>query len=178
MNTTLSSILTALASVVLVAAAFAARAEQPDKPEWIADQNGCKVANPFPRVGETIAWSGSCKDGFAEGQGTLQWFLEGVLDDRYEGNLTHGWAEGRGTLYRADGGKYEGEWKDSLQDGDGRYEAPDGSWYEGQWRAGKPHGQGKYRRSDGKLFTGQWIDGVYEGDIEPQQDDTDDPNRT
>jgi hypothetical protein len=146
--------------------------------EWIADKRGCKVANPFPRAGESITWSGECKNGFAHGEGVLQWYLNGKEDDRYEGNLELGWAEGRGVLYRGDGGKYDGEWKDSLQQGNGRYEAPDGSWYEGQWKMGKPHGQGQYRRPDGKVFIGEWIDGVYEGDIEPGQEETYDPNRT
>jgi hypothetical protein len=65
-----------------------------------------------------------------------------------------------------------------MQHGKGRYEAPDGSWYEGQWKMGKPHGQGQYRRPDGKIFIGVWIDGVYEGDIEPEPEDDNDPNRT
>jgi hypothetical protein len=43
---------------------------------------------------------------------------------------------------------------------------------------GKPHGQGQYRRPDGKIFIGEWIDGVYEGDIEPEQEEPYDPNRT
>jgi hypothetical protein len=146
---------------------------------WIADKNGCKVANPFPRPGETITWSGECKDGLAQGQGVLQWYLDGQEDDRYEGNLELGWAEGHGVLVRLDGSKYEGDWKQSQQHGNGRFEAPDGSWYEGQWKDGKPHGQGQYRRPDGKIFIGVWIDGVYEGDIESEPDDDNyDPNRT
>jgi hypothetical protein len=155
-----------------------AYATQSDDPQWIADERGCKVANPFPRAGESITWSGECKNGLAHGQGVLQWYVDGREDDRYEGNLELGWAEGRGVLQRGDGGKYDGEWKDSLQQGNGRYEAPDGSWYEGQWKMGKPHGQGQYRRPDGKIFIGEWIDGVYEGDIEPEREETYDPNRT
>jgi hypothetical protein len=146
---------------------------------WIADKRGCKVANPFPRPGETITWSGECKNGFAQGQGVLQWYLDGQADDRFEGNLELGWAEGRGVLVRLDGSKYDGDWKQSQQHGNGRFDAPDGSWYEGQWKDGKPHGQGQYRRPDGKIFIGVWIDGVYEGDIESEpDDDTYDPNKT
>jgi hypothetical protein len=143
--------------------------------EWIADKRGCKVANPFPRPGESITWSGECKNGFAHGEGVLQWFVNGKADDRYEGNLASGWAEGQGVLTKADGTKYAGNWKDSMQSGTGRLDWPDGSWYEGQWRAGKPHGQGQYRRPDGKMFLGEWVDGEYEGDLDP--DKPDDPNR-
>jgi hypothetical protein len=154
-----------------------ARAVSEDQ-EWIADKRGCKVANPYPRAGETIAWSGECKSGFAHGEGVLQWFVYGKEDDRYEGNLEMGWAEGHGVLYKSDGGKYDGQWKSSIQDGTGRYDAPDGSWYEGQWKMGKPHGQGQYRRPDGKIFIGEWVDGVYEGDLDKPEEDAYDPNRT
>jgi hypothetical protein len=171
-----------LLAPLLVASALAgvARAAPSDDVEWIADKNGCKVANPFPRAGETITWTGTCKNGFADGEGVLQWFYNGKQDDRYEGNLARGWAEGRGTLFKSDGGKYDGEWQQSLQNGMGRYEAPDGSWYDGQWKNGKPNGNGQYRRPDGRMFMGQWSDGVFEGDEDDgnQPQKPDDPNRT
>jgi hypothetical protein len=169
-----------LAALLATAALLGGRAQAAPEEDtgWIADKRGCKVANPFPRPGESITWSGECKNGFAQGQGVLQWYLNGQEDDRYEGTLDMGWAEGHGVLSRGDGGKYDGEWKQSMQHGKGRYEAPDGSWYEGQWKMGKPHGQGQYRRPDGKIFIGVWIDGVYEGDIEPEPEDDNDPNRT
>ena len=163
-----------LSGLIASTSGFAAE----DDVSWIADKRGCKVANTFPRQGETITWSGNCKDGFADGEGVVQWFLNGKEDDRYEGNLEMGWAEGRGTLYKADGGKYDGEWRQSMQEGTGRYEAPDGSWYDGQWKNGKPHGNGQYRRPDGRMFMGQWRDGVFEGDADPAQEQQDDPNRT
>lgn len=149
-----------------------------DDTNWIADKRGCKVANPFPREGETITWSGECKDGLANGQGVLQWFFNGKPDDRYEGNLELGWAEGRGVLNKGDGGKYDGEWKHSMQEGTGRYDAPDGSVYDGQWKNGKPNGAGQYRTPEGRMFMGQWKDGVFEGDEEPEQEQEGDPNRT
>jgi hypothetical protein len=155
-----------------------------DDVSWIADKRGCKVANTFPRAGESITWSGPCKDGYADGEGVMQWFLNGKEDDRYEGQISMGWAEGRGVLTKIEGGKYDGQWKHSVQDGNGRYDAPDGSFYEGQWKNGKPHGQGQYRRPDGKVFIGEWVDGVYAPDLEQQQqqqreeDEAPDPNKT
>jgi hypothetical protein len=141
---------------------------------WIADKNGCKVANPFPQPGESISWSGACKNGVADGDGLLQWYIDGKAADRYEGALREGWAEGKGTLTRAEGGRYSGDWKHSLQDGNGRYEATDGSWYEGQWKQGQPHGHGQYRTPDGRTVVGEWVNGVFEGDM----DDDDNPNKT
>jgi len=165
----------------LAGSVAASAAPSDDDVAWIADKRGCKVANTFPRAGETITWSGACKNGYANGEGVLQWYLDGRKDDRYEGNLDMGWAEGKGTLSKAEGGKYEGDWKHSVQEGSGRYEAPDGSWYEGGWKSGKPHGQGQYRRPDGKIFIGEWVDGVFEGDIDnPQEQEEEDkpqPNK-
>lgn len=147
-----------------------------DDVEWIADKRGCKVANPMPREGESITWSGPCADGYADGDGVLQWYYNGQADDRYEGRLDKGWAEGQGVLNKADGGKYDGHWKHSVQNGMGRYEAPDGSVYDGEWKDGKPNGSGQFRTPDGRMFMGQWKDGVFEGDEEPEDDG--DPNRT
>lgn len=169
---------TLLLGCTLSLAGISLPAHAADDANWIADKRGCKVANPFPREGETITWSGECKDGFATGQGVLQWFFNGKADDRYEGNLDAGWAEGRGVLNKGDGGKYDGEWKHSMQEGAGRYDAPDGSVYDGQWKNGKPNGAGQYRTPEGRMFMGQWKDGVFEGDEEPDQEEDDNPNRT
>ncbi len=173
----------ACASLLLVgvaASAPASAAGAGDDVTWIADSHGCRVANTFPRPGETITWSGKCKDGFADGDGVLQWFFNGQEDDRFEGHLVMGWAEGRGALAKADGGRYVGDWKHSIQDGTGRYDAPDGSWYQGEWRNGKPNGQGEYRSADGRKFIGEWVDGVFQsGSPEDQdRDEAPDPNRT
>lgn len=157
-------------AAVLLLTAFGAFA-QDDEVSWIADSRGCKVANPFPQPGESIKWSGECKNGFANGQGVLEWFMDGKPLDVFEGTLELGWAEGKGTLIR-EGGRYEGGWKRSMQDGQGRYDNADGSWYEGEWKEGQPHGRGQYQTPDGRLFSGTWTDGVYDGDMEYN------PNRT
>jgi hypothetical protein len=172
----------ACASLLLFGAgmsSLAVPAGSGDEVTWIADSRGCKVANPFPRPGESITWSGKCKDGFADGDGVLQWFLDGKQDDRFEGHLAMGWAEGRGALAKSEGGTYVGDWKHSLQEGKGRYDAPDGSSYRGEWRNGMPNGQGEYRRADGKTFSGEWVDGVYQSGQpdEQDQDEAPDPNK-
>lgn len=45
-----------------------------DTTQWIADKRGCKVVNIAPQEGESITWSGECKNGIANGEGTLTWF--------------------------------------------------------------------------------------------------------
>ncbi|MGQ0579912.1 MAG: hypothetical protein ACT4PQ_13535 [Betaproteobacteria bacterium] len=157
--------------LALLLCAFGALAAGDEDVAWIADSRGCKVANPFPQPGETIEWSGTCKNGFADGDGVLKWFVNGTPSDRYDGTLRQGWAEGNGTLLR-EAGRYVGEWKRSLQDGKGRYDAADGSWYEGEWQDGQPHGYGQYQAPDGRLFSGTWEKGEYQGELK------DNPNRT
>jgi hypothetical protein len=160
----------------LLAAFCSAAARADDTTAWIADERGCKAANPFPQLEESITWSGACKDGFADGEGVLVFLLRGREHSRFTGTLVLGWAQGRGVLQFPDGSKYQGEWAKSQENGQGRREWPDGSWYEGAWKDGQPHGQGEYRRPDGRTFTGEWIDGVYQGS--PADDQRYDPNRT
>lgn len=170
-NTGLRAWLTLAATFLLCAGAAA------QDTNWIEDERGCKVANPYPQPGETITWSGECKDGYANGQGVLIFFIDGEQHSRYEGNLDMGWAEGRGTLQFPDGGTYSGEWHRSAENGTGRREWPDGSFYDGGWKDGKPHGHGQFRRPDGRTFMGEWVDGQFEGDMPPEEGGQDDPNR-
>ena len=148
-----------------------------DDTQWIADERGCKVANPFPQPDESITWSGACKDGYAHGEGVLTFLVSGREHSRYTGTLERGWAQGQGVLQFSDGSKYDGQWSQSQENGTGRRDWPDGSWYEGGWKNGKPHGLGQFRRPDGKIFIGEWVDGVYEGDAEDGEERYD-PNRT
>ncbi|HWQ37040.1 MAG TPA: hypothetical protein VNM24_00310 [Burkholderiales bacterium] len=125
----------------------------------IRDQNGCQIYNPNPQREETVRWSGGCANGFAEGEGVLEWYVGGRLEERYEGSMRAGWAEGIGTFTSRQGFRYKGEWKRSQQDGQGVSQSPDGSVYDGQWRAGKPHGWGIYRTPDGQTVEGEWENG-------------------
>lgn len=44
----------------------------------IKSTQGCKLVNPNPVPNETVRWSGACKNGYAQGSGTLTWFKDGV----------------------------------------------------------------------------------------------------
>jgi MORN repeat len=101
----------------LVFAAFPAAAQDGPQapPRWIADaKTGCKVWDPAPEQGESIRWSGACKDGFADGDGTLQWFLHGKPGDRYEGGYAHGKRNGYGVVTFANGETVKGAWHDDA----------------------------------------------------------------
>lgn len=86
---------------------------------WIKDEKGCKVYNPNPLPNETITWSGSCQDGYASGNGVLQWFSNGKSGNTYNGMMLNGKYNGKGISNYPDGSKYEGDWKDSKKDGNG-----------------------------------------------------------
>ena len=60
------------------AMAQTARPAQAAQEGWIADsKTGCKVWDPMPQQNETVSWSGSCKNGLAQGRGVLQWYADG-----------------------------------------------------------------------------------------------------
>ncbi len=130
---------------------------------WIADKNGCKIANPSPKPGETVTWSGPCADGFAQGQGVVQWFEGGRPGVTYEGSLTRGTASGQGKLTMPDGATYEGGWLDGKQYGSGKYSAPGGARYEGEWKEGAPNGRGIMHGASGEVMDGIWKSGTYVG---------------
>ncbi len=91
----------------------AAQAAEQAPPRWIADaKTGCKVWDPAPQAGESISWSGPCKEGFADGEGTLQWFNHGRPGDRYEGGYAHGKRNGYGVVTYANGKTVKGAWHD------------------------------------------------------------------
>jgi hypothetical protein len=130
---------------------------------YIADDKGCKIANPDPKPGETVTWSGACKDGYAEGEGDMQWYLEGKPAGHYVGSLAHGALSGNGKLTLPDGTSYEGGWLNGKQEGKGTLKAADGGTYQGEWKNGEPHGRGVMRSGSGESVSGMWKEGIYIG---------------
>ena len=102
---------------------------------WVADaKSGCQVWNPNPQLEETVAWSGSCANGRAEGHGTAQWVKGGATSETDEGEWRDGRQTGKGTQSWATG-RYEGELSDGEPNGHGvlimqklRYEGDFRKW--------------------------------------------------
>lgn len=146
---------------------------------WIADRKtGCKVWNAEPRPKETIAWDGPCKGGIANGRGTLQWFENGKLAMRQEGELRNGRLEGRGLSIDADGTRDEAEYVDGKANGRGITTYADGTRVVGTFVDGKMEGRGVVTTPDGQKIDadfendeavrGVWIGirgGRYEGEL-------------
>jgi hypothetical protein len=112
--------------------------QMPERPaRWIADpHSGCRVWVASPAGNETIEWTGACAYGFAQGRGTLQWFVDGRPAWRDEGEFRDGKLGGAGIRIEPDGTRYEGFWRGSQAHGAGRYVTPAGDIFEGFWRNG------------------------------------------
>lgn len=153
---------------------------------WIADANGCKVRNAHPTPNESITWSGSCHIGYADGDGTVQWYLNGQPNGtsagifrqgkmvgkgvtvgpdgtRYDGDYIDGLRWGRGIQILVNGARYEGLFVDNKFNGMGKLFLPNGDRYEGQFVDGKRSGQGRYTWSNGGSYEGQFADAKMHG---------------
>lgn len=129
-------------------------------PQWTADaRTGCRVWNSAPEPGESISWSGGCRDDLAQGHGVLQWFMDGKPGSRFEGEYREGLLNGRGVYVFANGSRYDGEYADDLRSGRGVFTHPDGESYDGEWRSGLPNGPGRLKRADGTVVWGDWRNG-------------------
>ena len=137
---------------------------QTTKSEWIADsKTGCKIWNSSPKPNETIAWSGDCKIGLAQGRGVLQWFLDGKRGDRYEGEYRGGQANGRGVYTYTDGSHYDGEWREGRRNGRGVFTFTNGNLYDGEFKDGNFNGRGVFTFADGNRYVGEFKDNKVNG---------------
>jgi hypothetical protein len=133
--------------------------------EFIADSaESCSVWNPNPVDDESITWDGSCSEGKATGQGTVQWFEHGEAVQTVKGTFAAGRLIGHGTLSWSSGHWYEGEFQDSEFHGVGVFVWPDGSRYEGEFVAGKRHGSGIHTAVSGHRYEGPYVRGERHGE--------------
>src|SRR5258708_4301965 len=129
--------------------------------EWIEDSKGCKVWNPQPRPNEAITWSGPCNDGYAHGEGTLQWFIEGKPNGTFTGRFENGKQNGRGTSQSGAGTNYDGEYLNGRMHGSGVLTTDKGLRYEGNFVEGKFGGSGVLTTPDGVRRRGTWVAGSF-----------------
>lgn len=147
-------------SIVAIALTWVAPAFATDATIGAKD---CLVINPHPIPKETVKWSGPCKDGYAHGEGGLEWFINGAFGSYYKGTLERGLQHGAGYRKSADGTEYEGGYQFGLREGKGIMLFPGGDRYEGNWKAGAPDGLGTMVYALGGSYSGQWQQGRYAG---------------
>ncbi len=108
------------------------------KPGWIADdRTGCKVWDRNPRPNQSVAWSGTCRNGKAHGRGGLDWFNDGKLAFHFEGMLSGGRLNGRAVETLANGDRVEGTFRDGNATGHGLYWFASGAHFDGQLPSGR-----------------------------------------
>lgn len=137
-------------------------------------------------------WSGNCKDGYLDGEGTLHVY-DGYTDYIYKGNMIKGQENGKGTSkfevlvgiaplteYTGDfkegkihgygtqtddyGNEYTGQWQENNMHGQGTYKYQNGDVYDGEFENDYKHGQGTYTWYNGEKFVGEYrYDEVYTG---------------
>ncbi len=153
-------------------------------PGWIVDRAGCRVWNPVFDPKRSFSWSGACANGYAGGEGVLQWYENGLPTDRYEGSYRGGKMDGHGLYVWANGARHDGEWKENGRSGHGVYVTANGDRYEGDFTQAllngrgaavlangdryeggfwnyRPNGKGTLRRPDGEVFAGEWVNGCF-----------------
>ena len=146
------------------------------------NQPNCAVWNLRPQPGETVEWSGGCKDGKIHGEGRLLWryfinneWVEETFTGSVENGMAHGYGvaefpygkryeggwrksryHGQGVLVFANGDRYEGDFVDGSRTGRGIYTFAKGSRYEGDFVAGKRTGRGVYEFTNGNRYEGDF----------------------
>lgn len=111
------------------------------KVSFIKDKKtGCKVYNPHPVDDESVNWVGGCKDGFANGYGTLEWYVKDKKGSVYIGNLQNGVFEGKGVLRYPNGTTtYEGDFRNGRRHGIGTLKKKNHIIYKGLWKNSAPN---------------------------------------
>jgi hypothetical protein len=159
-NLNLSVLLRAASAAVLVAG-IVTIATPALAGAWVADtKTGCQVWSPDPQLEESVAWSGACAKGRAEGHGVVQWSKGDRALETDEGEWRDGRQFGKGTQSWSTG-LYEGELADSEPNGRGVLTLQK-LRYEGEFRNGKPNGPGSLTTGT-EAVRGVWKDGCLQG---------------
>ena len=67
---------------------------------WVGTANQtCEVLSDAAlKDNEAVTWSGSCRDGRANGSGRLEWIVDGKLTGDYDGAMSDGRFSGKGLM--------------------------------------------------------------------------------
>ena len=180
-----------VAGLVVVASIYFAGNDLKAADYWLrVEGTDCKGWSDEPLVkGETIRWSGGCKEGKLSGNGVLEVFegdkrtlrFEGTMQsgkaegpakveaavkdgtDRCDGGFTNGLFEGYGVYELADGSRYEGGFRNDKLDGFGVYRGADGNIYQGEIKDGEPQGKGFRLWPNGEQYEGAFVKGKQQG---------------
>lgn len=138
--------------------------QQAPQGPWVLTADGSKVWYEMSQLNEIITWSGSRDaDGYATGQGKLQWFQNGKPGNTYEGNMLDGKKNGKGIYIQTNGDRYEGDFVDDKRSGKGILTWTNGNRYEGDFVDGKRTGKGILTWSNGDRYDGEFVNDKQHG---------------
>jgi hypothetical protein len=137
-------------------------AVQAQEPQAYFGAPDCRIARLRPPPAEPVNWSGECKDGYAQGHGTLEWHTANKSRFVLEATLERGQIEGEAKLKIGDARTYIGTFSNGLPNGKG-YLKDDRQEYEGDIVNGRPEGKGVAERANGDRYEGQWKNGEPDG---------------
>lgn len=158
-------VLLGIAVAVAAPAKKAAAPFNPDKPDfsgqnphWIEDVNShCWTSSDNPRPGETVSWTGDCKDKLMSGEGTLIWSLDGRHETEI-GTFVRGRMNGRGSILQ-NGTTLESDFHNGEATGHCSFAFADGSKLETECLKGKSNGHGVATYPNGGKLEVDYRDG-------------------
>lgn len=146
----------------VLAASACAPALAQETPAWIGAPD-CRLAPVDPAPAQAPSWNGGCKDGFADGKGTVEWRDAAGKRYRLEAVFVAGQVRGEGTLRYPDGAQYIGTLRNGIPDGRGYFRDADGDQYEGDVRMGERTGKAEMLYGSGSDYKGEFKNGNRDG---------------
>ena len=148
--------------VLVLAASACAPALAQEAPAWIGAPD-CRLAPLTPAPPQAPTWNGGCKNGLADGKGTLEWRDAAGKRYRLDGVFAAGQVAGEGSLRYPDGTQYTGTLRNGMPDGRGYFQDPDGTQYEGDVRMGERTGTAEVLSPNGDDYKGEFKNGKRDG---------------
>lgn len=132
--------------------------------KWVNCGDNVQLLDPYYSPGVSFQWTGSSKNGKADGYGIATKYNNGRFESKYEGTYKKGIREGKGTFTHADGTVRQGTFVNGQLVGYGIMNSEDGQTYEGNFLNYRIHGKGKARWGNGATFEGYFVsDAPYTG---------------
>lgn len=132
--------------------------------QWVDCGNNAQLLDPYFSPGVTFTWTGSAKNGKANGQGIATKYVNGKFESKYEGSYKNGVREGRGTFTHMDGSVKTGTFVNGQLTGKGTLNDGNGNTYEGEFINYRCHGNGTLKWGNGATFVGFMVnDSPYTG---------------
>lgn len=122
--------------------------------KWVSCGNNTLLLDPYYSSGVSFQWTGSSKNGKADGYGVATKYNNGKFESKYEGTYKNGIREGKGKFTHVDGSVKTGTFIDGQLFGRGTMTTEDGHSYEGEFVNYRMHGNGVFRYANGASFVG------------------------